>query len=363
MSQVHKEQLGSIQNALPNRVDPNIEIFGTEGIPEDILRQHNQRVILQFKQEEEERYALTGNPPPTNNNNQPQGPSTKKPKVVETTEELKARLAAWKAAKLAAKAENAERSNSPASMNSADPQQVFSPASNAPAPYNGSYGATPFGRTPTPLDNQGYGSGLPRPVSAQNSLSFHQPLPPLPSGLPQRPMGVVPPVSQFEMAQLHHGGQYSGQQNPQLHGYQDQSQDGPQAFNQDVEMSNAPQTQKYTMQDIDDLIADVQQHGASGTGTHGLPPMPPPSSAAPAEAAPTPPSAAPTPAPAKKSKKGRKTRNMYSNDTTTPEEFMADLPQYKFDPAERKEETVLGNVEAQVTGPDLGSEGVLDKQD
>lgn len=132
-------------------------------------------------------------------------------------------------------------------------------------------------------------------------------------------------------------------------------------------MSGTSQHQQhYTDQDLDDLISDTLRGGASKTPAQGLPAPSPSVSTAPADAAPTPTPAAPTPAPAapaKKSKKDRKTKNIYNNNITTPEEFMADLPKYKFDPAERKEETVLGNVEAQVTGPDLGSEGVLDKQD
>lgn len=41
MEQVHKEALLQINDALPNRADPNaIEIFGTVGIPEDIVQQH-----------------------------------------------------------------------------------------------------------------------------------------------------------------------------------------------------------------------------------------------------------------------------------------------------------------------------------
>ena len=35
-----KTQLTKIENALPHREDTNIEIFGMEGIPEDVTRAH-----------------------------------------------------------------------------------------------------------------------------------------------------------------------------------------------------------------------------------------------------------------------------------------------------------------------------------
>ncbi|KAG9621158.1 hypothetical protein KCU64_g21372, partial [Aureobasidium melanogenum] len=44
MNQVHKENLTTVENALPNRSAPDIEIFGMEGIPDDVMQQHNQRV-------------------------------------------------------------------------------------------------------------------------------------------------------------------------------------------------------------------------------------------------------------------------------------------------------------------------------
>jgi hypothetical protein len=36
MNQVHKETLTSVDNSLPNRQGPEVEVFGTEGIPDDI---------------------------------------------------------------------------------------------------------------------------------------------------------------------------------------------------------------------------------------------------------------------------------------------------------------------------------------
>lgn len=93
MSQVHKEQLAAVDNALPNRTSLDVEIFGMEGVPEDIIQSHNQRVVTQFHQEEQQRQAATGNPPP---GAAAGGQPTKKPKV-ENTSDLKKRLAEHKA--------------------------------------------------------------------------------------------------------------------------------------------------------------------------------------------------------------------------------------------------------------------------
>lgn len=96
LNQVHKENLTSVENALPNRQGLDIEIFGMEGIPEDILQQHNQRIIQNFYAAQAERHAATGNPPAG------QGPA-KKIKV-ETPEEIKKRLAEHRARVAAMKA-------------------------------------------------------------------------------------------------------------------------------------------------------------------------------------------------------------------------------------------------------------------
>lgn len=93
MSQVHKEQLTEIENALPNRSGLDVEIFGMEGIPNDVLNSHNQRVATQFQQAETERQAATGNPPAGGGTS---GQPAKKPKL-EDTSDLKKRLAEHRA--------------------------------------------------------------------------------------------------------------------------------------------------------------------------------------------------------------------------------------------------------------------------
>ena len=99
MTQVHKETLTTIENALPNRSNLDVEIFGMEGIPPEVANSHNQRVVTQFAQAEAERRAATGNPGPGGVG----GSTTKKPKL-EDTSDLKKRLAEHKAKKAAEQA-------------------------------------------------------------------------------------------------------------------------------------------------------------------------------------------------------------------------------------------------------------------
>ena len=95
MTQVHKETLTTIENALPNRSGPEVEIFGMEGIPDDVVTSHQQRVIGQFAQAESERRAATGNAGPGSAAN-----GVKKAKF-ESPSDLKKRLAEHKAKKAA----------------------------------------------------------------------------------------------------------------------------------------------------------------------------------------------------------------------------------------------------------------------
>src|SRR5579871_124068 len=95
MNQVHKETLQSVENALANRASLDIEIFGMEGIPDDIVQTHKQRVLQQFYAEQAERRAATGNPPQGSG----QSHHPKKPKL-ETEQELKQRVAEWLARKV-----------------------------------------------------------------------------------------------------------------------------------------------------------------------------------------------------------------------------------------------------------------------
>ena len=99
MTQVHKETLAVIENALPNRSGLEVEIFGMEGIPEEIVQSHQQRVLQTFAQAEAERRATTGNI----GNDGNAANVSKKPKF-EAPSDLKKRLADHKAKKAAEEA-------------------------------------------------------------------------------------------------------------------------------------------------------------------------------------------------------------------------------------------------------------------
>lgn len=92
MTQVHKETLTTVENALPNRSNLEVEIFGMEGIPEDVLQAHRQQVVGQLQQAEADRTAATGNPAAGSGATG----GTKKPKF-ESPAEIKKRLAEHKA--------------------------------------------------------------------------------------------------------------------------------------------------------------------------------------------------------------------------------------------------------------------------
>jgi hypothetical protein len=91
MNQVHKEQLNHVENALPDRQGLEVEIFGMEGIPDEIKQRHDQRVTQSYWEEQAQRRADTGNPAPGGIGN-----LAKKPKL-DAPDSLKARLAAHKA--------------------------------------------------------------------------------------------------------------------------------------------------------------------------------------------------------------------------------------------------------------------------
>lgn len=100
MQQVHKETLTEVDNAIEGRRDPFPEVFAMSGIPQELLDAHKQRITNAFFAMEAEHRARTGNPPAGASNGQP---SSKRVKVEETEEELKARLAEHRARRKAEK--------------------------------------------------------------------------------------------------------------------------------------------------------------------------------------------------------------------------------------------------------------------
>ncbi|KAK4947333.1 hypothetical protein LTR10_013701 [Elasticomyces elasticus] len=236
MSQVHKENLTAVDNALPNRAGLDIEIFGMEGIPEDIAQQHTQRVLTNYHQAQADRQGGGGGAPGSN------ASAPKKPKL-ESVSDLKKRLAEHKAAKLAGEKENGGSSGGttpkPAASvaTQAQPQAPLAaspgysgyqqPTYAAP-PTNGSYNQSPsyaqppavaasapyqappayapavsppqmggYGQAPTPQPGQpGYGQvppvsypPQPYPQPSQSPFQPHQPS----MGYPPQPSFSPPP--------------------------------------------------------------------------------------------------------------------------------------------------------------------------
>ncbi|KAK3939982.1 hypothetical protein QBC46DRAFT_289261 [Diplogelasinospora grovesii] len=183
MNQVHKESLSNVENALPNRQGLDIEIFGMEGVPEDIVQQHNQRIIQNYYTAQAERHAATGNPP----SGQGHGPA-KKIKI-ETPEEIKKRLAEHKARVAAQKAAAANGTAPP--VDGQSPGQGTSPF---PPPQAGFPYPTP-GVPPSFPPGQAYppaypsGGPSPPPGAAPFSLPARPPnnVPAVGGALPQRP--------------------------------------------------------------------------------------------------------------------------------------------------------------------------------
>ncbi|KAL2211463.1 hypothetical protein CC79DRAFT_1363760 [Sarocladium strictum] len=171
MNQVHKEALEHVENALPNRQGLEVEIFGMEGIPEDILEQHRNRIIQNFYQAREDRRIATGNPLPGQNFQ-----NARSKIKYETTEELLARFAEWRI----------KRENIPVGGGA---MEGVVPTNPSPGSFNQPHQVPPQG-----LDQnyaaQGYSAqqpygypadGLPaRPTSGANLGG----LPPRPDGLP-----------------------------------------------------------------------------------------------------------------------------------------------------------------------------------
>lgn len=122
MSQVHKEPLSRIENALPGRETGDVEIFGMEGIPAQVLEEIRQRTIAAYYKE---------HGPPVQ---QKQGPGKKIKK--ETPEELRARLALFRAekAKRAAEKDSNKEEDAQASSDGGQGGGHTADAAGSPAP-------------------------------------------------------------------------------------------------------------------------------------------------------------------------------------------------------------------------------------
>jgi hypothetical protein len=95
MNQVHKENLTHVENANPGRQGLEIEIFGMEGVPAEIIDQHNQQVTQAHFAEEQERARVTGNPVRGLYANGA-APEQKRARVNESLEEIEQRAAKYR---------------------------------------------------------------------------------------------------------------------------------------------------------------------------------------------------------------------------------------------------------------------------
>ncbi|KAF1916654.1 hypothetical protein BDU57DRAFT_548316 [Ampelomyces quisqualis] len=142
MNQVHKENLTHVENANPGRQGLEIEIFGMEGVPAEIIDQHNQQVTQAHFQEEQERARLTGNPVRGEFTNGT-APPNKRKKVNETLEEIQARAEQYREDRkngiLPVQPMDVVDPTPPASI--AQQQQQFYP----PPPFSHSSSAAPNG--------------------------------------------------------------------------------------------------------------------------------------------------------------------------------------------------------------------------
>ncbi|EWC43569.1 hypothetical protein DRE_01456 [Drechslerella stenobrocha 248] len=212
MTQVHKETLKEVKNAIPGRESTEIEIFGMEGIPEDVLQAHHTRIMAQIHQKESERRVAQGLPPLGH-----EGAAKKKIKVDSVDpEEIMKRLAAHKAAHVGGGAAapvgtgsqspisahdtggNASPAPPPSAMSPVYPPNTFNaPPSATPPPFQPQqYGMPPAPQFPTP----------PAPYAQPSQAPFYPPAQQGYNQPPAQPYSGFPPQSQPS---------YGGYQHPQ----------------------------------------------------------------------------------------------------------------------------------------------------
>ncbi|KAF2278920.1 uncharacterized protein EI97DRAFT_431159 [Westerdykella ornata] len=270
MNQVHKESLTQVENAIPGRQGLDIEIFGMEGVPQEIIDQHNHQVTLRHFEEEAERARISGNPIRGLHANGTAHPE-KRPKVKESIEDIAARAAKYRQDRangvLAAPVDMAMQASPPNVAPFGAPVSLtppFAPGAQAYPPPGAPPGAAGFPPAQTfPPGAPGFAQP-PFPVAPP----FGAGIGPVNTGLPPRPGSISGPPGAFPPAQVPPG---------QI------SQPPPSALSASV----------------DELI-----------------------SSAAAASAPAPDAAE------KKSKKDKNIKLIYFDESVSPEEKMAKLPRY-----------------------------------
>jgi len=293
MNQVHKETLTHVENAIASRQGLDIEIFGMEGVPQEIIDQHNQQVTQKHFAEEAERARLTGNPIRGLFSNGA-APPTKKKKVKENLDELEARADKYRHDKangllpvvvpetapnpvstristiaLGQIANDSVRQTPPAVQPYGVP-----PAAAPPFPSGGAYpppGAPQFAPQSFPPG----GTSFPPGFNAPPSIGGGAPHPGStngPSGLPQRPPGFTNPPNALPPGA-------NG-------GFSDISQRPPSTSDHALSAS------------VDELIADASKGATTA------------------------------PPPEKKGKKDKSIKMIFFDENVSPEEKMTALPRY-----------------------------------
>ncbi|KAF1352750.1 hypothetical protein EJ07DRAFT_135797 [Lizonia empirigonia] len=170
MNQVHKENLTHVENAIGGRQGLDIEIFGMEGVPAEILDQHNQQVTQKHFAEEAERALLTGNPVRGQYANG-QAPPNKRKKVNESLEEIEERA-------------NKFRHDRQNGILPAPPVEAAPPNPTPPA-------AAPYGAPPTAFPSA--------PAYPPQPFATNGAVPARPGSIPGQP-AVLPPRPGFGAA-------------------------------------------------------------------------------------------------------------------------------------------------------------------
>ncbi|KAF2795229.1 hypothetical protein K505DRAFT_324197 [Melanomma pulvis-pyrius CBS 109.77] len=274
MNQVHKETLTHVENAIANRQGLDIEIFGMEGVPAEVLDQHTQLVTQKHFAEEAERARNTGNPVRGMFSNGT-APVTKRTKVKENMDDLEAKAAKYRHDK----------------VNGLLPLAVAEVAPNPTPPVVQPYGVPPVAAPPfaagSPFPPPGapqFGQGQSFPPGPGFPPAYGGPLPMNggvppgpgsatgPSGLPQRPP-FGGPTNAFPPGQ--NGNAYS-------------------EFALRPPGANDPNAISAS---LDELISDAK-------------------------------SAAPAPPTEKKSKKDKNIKMVFFDESISPEEKMMALPRY-----------------------------------
>ncbi|OCK83938.1 hypothetical protein K432DRAFT_401558 [Lepidopterella palustris CBS 459.81] len=340
MNQVHKETLTVVENALPHRHGLEIEIFGMEGIPDEVVAQHNQRVTQQHFADLHERSIATGNPIAGYGGfgGGAGGSGHKKPKL-ESKEDLKKRLAEHKARKAAEK-EGGATSSGNATPLDGTPGVVQSPGGGFQSVGSPSFGGAHI--SPPPAYGHPYGQSAysqapqhpyqPQPAPLLHGTTYYSPPVTHATASPQ----YQNPYQGYSMTSppplQYRGGAY----HPPPHSMSTASSDMHQPPNTLPPPAGLPQRPSFA--------PDVNaEQSPVATSIHEPAQNEDPA----AETTPAAEKAVPT---KKKYKKDPAfIRLVYTDNEMSPEEKMAKLARYAFVPDHAKE-TVLGVSNSAVTG-------------